>query len=279
MSERIVVVIAEPDPVARAVRDAWGDRPATGAFVDGAAIRRLAPGVVILPRPTLHIHDDDLDARCPASLVDASTTLVFPSVHRSEQGIACLTVHPLGNLGPTAEVGGRPASIVPAAPRLMTDALRRLHDRRIDGWPVTFEATHHGPALDHAAFFVEIGLAEGELPPAEAVEALATIIPDLAGDPEDRVAIGVGGGHYAPHFTDLAIRRRWAFGHLISRHALDGLTPELATEILRRTPECAGAVYARAQDLEARAGAVLRPRLREGSAPRRGLAPGDPRTG
>ena len=133
----------------------------------------------------------------------------------------------------------------------MTDALRRLAEggRKL-GLPATFEATHHGPELSLPAFFVEIGYGTEPEPSSDAVRLLSEMIPTIEPDPSDRVALAVGGGHYAPHFTDLAIRRRWAFGHIVSRHSLAELDRPTATQALQGTPEAEGILYARAADAD-----------------------------
>ncbi len=273
---RYVVVVSLADPVGRAVHDRLGARPSTGAFVDGAAIRQLTPDALVVGRSTLHIHDDGLESRLPPALVASSPTLVFPSIHRSESGAPCFTVHPLGNLGGAAEVGGAPHTLVPAAPRLMTDALRRLHEGgERAGLSATFEATHHGPVSALPAFFAEIGYGSMPAPPESAVRVLADILLELSEDPTDHVVVGVGGGHYAPHFSDLAVKRRWAFGHLVSRHALLTTDPATAGLALAATPGAEGAIFARASDQVLPAARALAPRLRETSAPRReGSPPG-----
>ena len=46
--------------------------------------------------------------------------------------------------------------------------------------------------------FVEIGFAEDVAPPSDAVEVLARILLDLEEEGRDQVAVGIGGGHYAP---------------------------------------------------------------------------------
>jgi D-tyrosyl-tRNA(Tyr) deacylase len=245
----ILVVVSAPDPVASRVAERWGTPPATGAIVDGAPIRQLAPSVLLLKRPGRHIHDERLDRRLPSAVVDQRPTLVFPSIHRSEQGVPCLTVHPLGNLGPTAEVGGRPRTVVPTDPRRMASTLRTLRERgERSGLAATYEATHHGPELALPGYFVEIGFGDLPEPPLEAVRVLAESIPTVEPDAADRVAVAIGGGHYAPHFTDLTVRRRWAFGHIVSRHSLDGLDRPTAEAVVAATPGSEGFVYSRAAD-------------------------------
>lgn len=266
-----LVVVSEQDPVALRVAERWGTPTAVGLHVDGASVRRLGPTALLLRRPGLHVHDERLDERLPAELRAAGVTLVFPSIHRSEQNIHCLTVHPLGNLGPAAAVGGRPRTVDPTDPRRMAATLRALAgESRPLGLPATFETTHHGPELGLPAFFVEIGFGSDPAPPDGAVELLARIIPEIAPDADDRIAMGVGGGHYAPHFTELVLKRRWSFGHLLSRHALAEADLLTARSAFERTPGAEGLVLVRAEDARHPSLAGLAPRLRDADAPPRG---------
>ena len=270
MRPNYLVILAEPDPIAQRVAERWGTPPSTGEIVDGVPIRSLSNSVGLLRRSTPHIHDDHVERRLPARFAGGASTLVFASVHRSESEIPCFTVHPLGNLGPTAEVGGEPFRLVPAAPRLMTDALRRLAEAGTAiGWSATFEATHHGPSLAVPAFFAEIGAGKGATAPDAAVRVLADVLADLDEDGRDRVVVGLGGGHYVPHFTEVALARRWAFGHLLSRHALADATEESLGAAIEATPGAEGVMFARAADAEDPRLARLGRRLREGESPRR----------
>jgi len=246
---RYLVVCSEEDPVAHRVWSELGALESTGLFLEGTAIRQWNEQVAVLHRPGFHIHDERLDAKLPQPLVREPLPMVFPSIHRSEQGIDCLTVHPLGNLGSEAEVGGSPRALTPTAPRLMTGALRQIAELAPSaGLPATFEATHHGPLLGVAAFFMEIGFGAKEYPPEPALKVLMRVLPSLEESSGDRIAMGVGGGHYAPHFTALALDRRWSFGHLISRHALGTLSEAVAREAWQRTPEAEGILFTRAED-------------------------------
>ncbi len=270
----VLIVASGVDPVAQALVERWGTPPATGFAVDGVPVRRFPGGPFLLRRPGIHIHDERLDLRLPVELTSRGVTLVFPSIHRSSQNIRSLTVHPLGNPGPSAEVGGRPRTVVPTDPSLMTGVLRRLSEEggRI-GSTATFEATHHGPELHVPAFFVEIGFGELEGPPDDEVEVLAKILPGLAAEPSRHIALGVGGGHYVPHLTDLALRREWSFGHLLSRHALEEIDAATARAAWAATPGAQGVLFARAADQSLSALAGLGPRLKDGDAPAR-RAPG-----
>lgn len=270
MTPRILLVLSEGDPIAARLLERYGTPPATDHHVDGVPLRALSPAVWWLRRSVPHILDDRLDERLPSPLRADRPVLVFPSIHRSESGTACFTVHPLGNPGPTAEVGGRPRVLVPTAPRLMTAALRALAEAGPPhGLPATFEATHHGPELSSPAFFAEIGFGPHDAPPTGAVDALALVLADLAEDPRDRIAVGAGGGHYVPHFTDLALRRRWAFGHLLSRHALAEAEPGLLSDAIAATAGAEGVLFARAADAADPRWGPGPSRLRDAAAPER----------
>ena len=268
MPTRYLVVVSEADSIATLIAERWGTPPSIGEFVDGSALRQLAPEVELLRRPGLHVLDASLGHALPERL--RSVPIVFPSRHRSESGIACLTVHPLGNLGPTAEVGGEPGRLVPTAARLMADTLRQLEvPARAISVPATYEATHHGPLLHQPAFFVEIAEA---LPDAErraVAIPLADALLDLDEDPADRVAVGVGGGHYAPHFTELALTRRWAFGHMVPRHALEGLTADVQRQLREGSPPAEGVLFQRAADADRPEWKGWGMRLRDPDAPPR----------
>ena len=271
--DHALIVLSSEDPVAEAVAATWGTLPAAEGHVDGTPLRRLNESMLVLRRPGLHIHDEGLDVRLPPGLRELRPTIVFPSIHRSRENIRSLTVHPLGNPGPRADMGGRPGVLVATDPPAMVAVLRRLEELSQPlGIPATYEATHHGPALELPAFFVEIGSGEHTAPAPEAVRLLAGVIPEFAASTGDRVALGVGGGHYVPHFTELAIRRRWAFGHLLSRHALETLERTTATEAYRLTPDAEGIVFSRAQDARHPALEGIAPRLRDQDAPPRGRA-------
>jgi D-tyrosyl-tRNA(Tyr) deacylase len=265
-----LIVLSEADPVARAVASRWGAAPSTGERVDGASVHRLGPDRYFVRRPGLHLEDDGLERLLPAALAGQSPTLIFASVHRSDSGQRCFTVHPLGNPGPSATLGGRPRVVGPVDPRAMGGVLRELFERGSEvGLPATYEATHHGPALGLPAFFAEVAVAEGARPSAEEIDVLAAALREHRTDPHDRVALAVGGGHYAPRFTDLARVRCWAFGHILSRHALEEIDRPTVEAALAGTLGAEGLLFARAQDRANPALVGIGPELRESDAPRR----------
>lgn len=190
--------------------------------------------------PEEHLYRDHLDRDLESAFDGPVELVVYLSKHRSESGRPSLTVHPIGNAG-GAEFGGQPGTLVPSAPRWMTAALRGL--RREGGglgYEVTFEATHHGPYLTAPTFYIEQGSTEREWADREASRAIAQVLRDL--EPLDApVAIGLGGGHYVPRHTDVALRKQIAFGHLIPTYALETSAPDLIDQAVERT---AGATLA-----------------------------------
>jgi D-aminoacyl-tRNA deacylase len=272
VSPRYVLILSEQDPVAAGVAEALGSLPDSGAKVGESPVGIVGTGVFAVRRPGLHIHDEWLAGELPPEWLEEKPTLVFPSIHQSAEGPLCFTVHPIGNWSDSAEVGGAPRTLVPTDPRLMAAALRALATAAAPfGLSATYEATHHGPVVPIPAFFAEIGGGPDPLHPApEHVQALVAALRNLEEDPTDRPAVAVGGGHYAPHFTDLVRKRHWAFGHVVPRHALDGLSPSLAQAAWEQTPMAQGIVYARAADAERPEWNRLGPRLRDADAPLRG---------
>jgi D-aminoacyl-tRNA deacylase len=200
---------------------------------DGRETWRLRD-LMLVTIPEIHLDRDHLDRDLESAFGEPVDLVVYLSKHRSESRRPSLTVHPIGNPG-TAEFGGQPETLVPSAPRWMTAALRGLRrEVRALSYEVTFEATHHGPYLAAPTFFIEQGSAEREWSDLAASRAIARVLLDL--EPLDApVAIGLGGGHYVPRHTDLACRRRIAFGHLLATYALERAEPGMLEQAVERT--------------------------------------------
>jgi D-aminoacyl-tRNA deacylase len=49
------------------------------------------------------------------------------------------------------------------------------------------------------------------------------------------VGIGIGGGHYAPRITDVALERKISFGHIAPTYALENLNFEMTKMIIEKT--------------------------------------------
>lgn len=171
-------------------------------------------GNVLMSISQKHINAEGIDdiARRYGVKVD---DIVFMSRHSAASGKPTLTVHPIGNYK-DAEFGGRPRTLVPPTPHLMTDALRRMKARNdTTEYSVSFEVTHHGPYVEAPTMFIEIGSEETHWGDMHAADMLSDVLLTMEKDAGYPVVIGVGGGHYAPRFTDLALSKKVDFGHMV----------------------------------------------------------------
>ena len=231
-----VLVASDADEASRTQRDEllrlapWTpDR----RFADREAWRHRDLALVTVPEE--HLYRDHLDQDLEATFGEAVDLVVYLSKHRSESGRPSLTVHPIGNPG-AADFGGKPGSLVPAAARGMTTALRGLR-REARGLPfeVTFEATHHGPYLEAPTFYIEQGSTAEEWRDPAAARAIGRVLLNL-GPTDDPIGIGLGGGHYMPRQTDLALTMRIAFGHLLPSYVLEASALDRIDRAVERTP-------------------------------------------
>jgi D-aminoacyl-tRNA deacylase len=179
------------------------------------------------------IHAEHIDRQTDADL------MIFLSRHSSVRPVPVLTVHVTGNFR-TADVGGTPRTLAPAATGMMHATLRMLSRHCPEGYRVSYEVTHHGPTgLSLPSFFVEIGSTEKEWVDRDAGKAVAESI--LSAFPKNTVPlVGFGGTHYAARETEIALTSRGAFGHIAH-------TREIATldeEMVRAMIEKSGAVAA-----------------------------------
>lgn len=179
------------------------------------------------------IYQDRIDEEIEADLI------IFISRHASERPVPALTVHVTGNYD-TADLGGEPGALAPAAPAWMHAILRNLAARAPEGYRVSYEVTHHGPtALSTPSLFVEIGSTVDEWADPAAGRALAESI--LSAVPEETInLIGFGGTHYAVRQTDIALSSRGAFGHMLPARQIGFADPDL----IRRMQGASSAVAA-----------------------------------
>ena len=170
------------------------------------------------------IHQDRIDDEIDCDLI------FFASRHSSAQPMPALTVHVTGNYD-TADLGGEPGMLAPAAPAWMHAVLRNLAARAPEGYRVSYEVTHHGPtALSTPSLFVEIGSTAAEWADPAAGRAVAESI--LSAVPEETIdLIGFGGTHYAVRQTEIALSSRGAFGHIASARQVRSLDEGLVGQM------------------------------------------------
>lgn len=179
----------------------------------------------------LHLHLDHVDRVVGQELDVHIDEVVFLSKHRAASGKSTLTMHPIGNFG-RADYGGKEGTLVPASPSFLGGLLRTL-SVSASGLPfeVSYEVTHHGPFLEVPTTYVEIGSDETRWENLDAAKAMAEAL--LSWVPADGpVVVGVGGGHYAPRFTEVTLAKKVRFGHMVAKHVLDGKADEEVLDII-----------------------------------------------
>jgi D-aminoacyl-tRNA deacylase len=201
------------------------------------------------PRPALN-HGDLHLLRVEGSLVnltlpagaEGAEWVLCLSRHRSESGKRCLTAHTPGNLGGSADLGGRPNEVAISNPPLQSSLIRELHRSGAElglNCQVSVEATHHGPTeLLCPVTFVEIGSDEGSWKDELMGEAVARAVSRAILSPMEagKGALGVGGGHYSEKFTSLIINQNCLMGHIVPKYAMSkGLDSTMFRTCIERT--------------------------------------------
>lgn len=191
---------------------------------------------VMITIPSLHITSESLDETAKNFGIKVDE-VVFMSRHKAASGIPTLTVHPIGNYK-EADFGGRPNTLVKSSPASMSQMLRLIEEYNdTDLYKVSFEVTHHGPYLDVPTSFIEIGSDESHWGDVHAAEILSRVIEDTT-VPEGYVeAIGVGGGHYAPRFTEMVLGYKISIGHMIPGYQIDGMDEDTVIHYLAQASE------------------------------------------
>lgn len=177
---------------------------------------------------------ENIDREIKDTLKINFDNIIVASKHRSESGIKTLTVHPIGNFG-NAELGGKPKTVVPVPANLMTGALLKLYELgKNTGYSISYEATHHGPYLETPTFFIEIGSNLEEWKNPEMGEIISKTILSMK-KTDDDIAIGIGGGHYTPRFTKIALTKKISFGHMVPKYHSDKIDSKMLYEIVLKS--------------------------------------------
>ena len=209
--------------------------------------------VIIVTINDSKILHENLDKEVNDVLGIEAKQAIFISRHTSKTGKPTLTVHPIGNYG-KAEFGGKSKILTKTSPQLMTYLLRLLKKNAKQAklyHKVCFEVTHHGPYLDIPTLFIEVGSDEEEWAKQEPAAVVAKSVLELLDSyhyeedfsDEMVVLLGIGGGHYAPRFTDVILKKKAAFGHMIPMYQIDAgnIDDEMFEQALLKTPNVEGA--------------------------------------
>jgi len=173
--------------------------------------------------------------------------VVFISRHSSTSGRPTLSVHTPGNLG-NAQYGGisREISISPA--NAMREALKKMmkitQEKELD-YEISYEGTHHGPSLNVPTMFAELGSSAEQWKDECAADVVAHATMEAIstfGSFPARTVLGIGGPHYNPKFTHLALENNMAFGHIIPKYAVSQTDEAMLKKCIERTFEKVEAV-------------------------------------
>ncbi len=230
-----LIVTSSEDPASMNIRARLLEKPGwsqTGVFENHPALKR--DDFVMVQVDRIHLDEDYIDERVAQALEKPVELVVFASRHRAESRIPTLTVHPIGNYS-SADFGGKPGVLCRTSPHLMTSALRNVaaHARGL-GFSVSFETTHHGPVVSSPAFYIEIGSYEELWGRKDAAAAIAESILEMK-DTRYPIIVCVGGGHYAPRFTEVALSKKVSIGHMAANYALGSLTEDMIRQVSEKS--------------------------------------------
>jgi len=165
---------------------------------------------------------------------------LYISRHSSASGIPTLSVHTPGNLG-EAPLGGIPRKVSVSPASAMKEALLEMVKRKEESalnYEVSYECTHHGPSLDAPAMFVELGSSPKQWKDLKAAEAVAhAAMAAASSEPKYSTLLGIGGPHYPPKFTEMALDSPRAFGHIIPKYAGSWVDSKMIKHCVERTVE------------------------------------------
>ena len=208
--------------------------------------------VVIVTINDRKITHENLEKELKEQLGLEPKQAIFLSRHRSKTREPTLTTHPIGNYG-EAQFGGKTRTLSKSSPKLMTHLLRILKKNAEQAklyHKVCLEVTHHGPYMNIPTLFVEVGSTEEEWEKQEPAKIVAKSVLELLESyhyEEDftddiPVLLGIGGGHYAPRFTDVVLEKKAAFGHMIPTYQIEAgnIDGEMFEKALKATPNVKG---------------------------------------
>jgi D-aminoacyl-tRNA deacylase len=213
--------------IARILKESFGFKENGGYFDDAPVCGR--GDVLLVESAESILYRNDFDSLSPEFMVVASR-------HRSESGEPTLTAHATGNFG-NADFGGLPGRLSLAPARILRQAIELLK-LNVGSLPykVSLEVTHHGPTeLPFPLAYVEVGSTEKEWRDEAACLIAAEVIDKLVSEllPPKPSAIGFGGTHYAPNFTE--ITHNVALGHIAPKYAIEHVDKAMVEHMIERT--------------------------------------------
>lgn len=213
--------------IARILKESFGFAESGDAF-DGVSVLRRGDALLVESAESI-LKRNDFGGLAPEFMLVASR-------HRSESGKPTLTAHATGNFG-EAQLGGLPRRLS-LAPALVLRQAIELLKLNVGSRPykVSLEVTHHGPTeLSFPLVYVEVGSSEKQWRDGDACLVVAEVIDALVSEdiPEKPSAIGFGGTHYAPNFSE--VTGNVALGHIAPKYALEYVDQPMVEQMIDRT--------------------------------------------
>jgi len=175
------------------------------------------------------INREDLDKEIDADV------FVFISKHTASDEKPSLTIHSIGNFG-KAEHGGKEKTLCKTMPSFMKNIFNEINKNNDGKYEVTMESTHHGPFLDKAALFVEIGSIEEQWKDKDAAGIIAKSVMDgLKEDKEYESIFVVGGSHYNYIANKVMLKSDYAAGHICAKYNLETLDIEMIKQAMEKS--------------------------------------------
>lgn len=169
--------------------------------------------------------------------------LIFLSKHASESKMPSLLVHYPGNWTTDNKMGGKPVEFSiadPAIHKALTIALveKKRRGEIPDRYVVGNEVTHHGPTINRACTFVEIGSTIDEWREKQVGGIVAECVVEAIQNVEKYggmpVWIGFGGPHYAPKFHSYMLGNPILLGHIAPKYVLESIGLEAISRAIDR---------------------------------------------
>jgi D-aminoacyl-tRNA deacylase len=225
--------------IAKKVLEDFSFRKTDASFQDNpvylAQLGSKQVSLVTLKNETVYAQD------LPEHFADLEL-VVFLSRHSSQSGKPTLSVHTPGNFG-DAELGGLPRTLSVSPAKTMQDTLKALmhfkNEMNLD-YEVSYECTHHGPSLNVPTMFVELGSSLQQWNDSNGAEVVAKAAIQAVANfkvSQQTAVIGIGGPHYNPKFTRMALNNEALFGHMIPKYALSNVDVATLQQCVDRTLE------------------------------------------
>lgn len=224
------IVISNPNEVSAPVRDIlienYGFKETNS--LNGLKAYKCKNNLMVLSDKSI-VNIDNLD-------IDTEL-LIFASTHRSESKMPTLSAHAPGVFSDDISMGGQAHTLSFTNSFAIREALLKLKEYNPSNFDISLEVTHHGPYTSKPSLFVELGSSEEQWKIRKMQEVIARTCFELLSSPlkQRNSAIGFGGPHYAPKFTNALFEKEYAFGHICARYAIPFLDKNLVKQMIERT--------------------------------------------